>query len=77
MILSRGNPIRAARTYIPVIVPLIISALRSVDSLAMALQSRGFGAHGERTSRRVLHLRTSDWVFVICAWGILIGLSLV
>jgi energy-coupling factor transporter transmembrane protein EcfT len=41
----------------------------------MALQSRGFGSHGKRTSRRVLRLRTSDWVFVVCAWGILIGLS--
>jgi energy-coupling factor transport system permease protein len=75
LILSRGNPIRAARTYIPVIVPLIISALRSVDSLALALQSRGFGANDKRTSRRVLRLRAADAIFVVCAWGILIGLS--
>ena len=83
--LERANPIRAARTYVPVIVPLIISALRSVDSLALALQSRGFGARGlgaqglgnqgRRTSRRVLRLRASDWVFVVCVWTILIGLS--
>ncbi len=73
--LPRANPIRAARTYIPVIVPLIISALRSVDSLALALQSRGFGARGERSSRRVLHLRARDWVFVICVWALLIGVS--
>jgi energy-coupling factor transport system permease protein len=73
--LPRANPIRAARTYIPVIVPLIISALRSVDSLALALQSRGFGAGGRRTSRRSLHVRARDWVFVIGAWGVLAGLS--
>ena len=46
LILARANPIRAARTYVPVIVPLLISALRSVDSLTLALLSRGFGAGG-------------------------------
>ena len=80
LILSRGNPIRAARTYIPVIVPLIISALRSADSLALAMQSRGFGAsavgaRGKRTSRRVLRLRARDWIFLMGAWAILLGLS--
>jgi energy-coupling factor transport system permease protein len=76
--LARANPIRAARTYVPVIVPLIISALRSVDSLALALQSRGFGSHGRvaRTSRRVLRVRVRDAVFLSGAWVILVGLSL-
>ena len=41
--LPHGNPIRIARAYIPVLVPLLIHALRSVDSLSLALQSRGFG----------------------------------
>jgi energy-coupling factor transport system permease protein len=78
--LARANPIRAARTYVPVIVPLMISALRSVDSLALALQSRGLGgraigARGSRTSRRVLRLHARDWVFVFGAWAALLGLS--
>lgn len=72
--LPRANPIRAAQTYIPVIVPLIISALRSADSLALALQSRGFGAGVKRTSRRVLCLRARDWLFVIGSWCVLAGL---
>ena len=72
--LPRANPIRAARTYIPVIVPLIISALRAVDSLSLALQSRGFGASTRRTSRRVLHVAALDWLFVLAAWGALVAL---
>jgi energy-coupling factor transporter transmembrane protein EcfT len=71
----RANPIRAARVYIPVIVPLIISALRSVDGLALALQSRGFGARSKRTSRRVLRMRARDWAFLVCTWVIFLGLS--
>jgi energy-coupling factor transport system permease protein len=72
--LPRANPIRSARCYIPVIVPLIISALRSADSLALALQSRGFGASTRRTSRRVLRMRVRDWLFTIGTWCVLGGL---
>jgi energy-coupling factor transport system permease protein len=75
--LPRANPIRAARTYVPVIVPLIISALRSVDSLTLALQSRGFGARGKRTSRRVLRMRARDYVFAVGVGCVLVGLSFV
>ncbi|MEJ2027167.1 MAG: energy-coupling factor transporter transmembrane component T, partial [Limibacillus sp.] len=44
LVTPRANPIRAVRTYVPVIVPLLIAALRSVDSLTLALMSRGFGS---------------------------------
>jgi energy-coupling factor transporter transmembrane protein EcfT len=73
--LSRGNPIRLARAYIPVLVPLIITALRSVDSLALALQSRGFGTERKRTCRRVLRFQGWDWAFLITVGCALIGLS--
>jgi energy-coupling factor transport system permease protein len=65
LVIPRANPIRAARTYIPVIVPLLISALRSVDSLTLALVSRGFGAGGKRTSRHVLQIRVWDGLFLL------------
>jgi len=74
---SRGNPIQLARAYIPVLVPLMISALRTADSLALALQSRGFAAGGRRTSRRLLRIRVGDWVFVLVTWGALAALWLV
>jgi energy-coupling factor transport system permease protein len=69
LILAHGNPVRVARAYVPVIVPLLISALRSVDSLTLALMSRGFGADTRRTSRHVLRLRARDGLFLfgICA----------
>jgi energy-coupling factor transporter transmembrane protein EcfT len=75
--LPRANPIRAARVYVPVIVPLIISALRSADSLTLALLSRGFGARGARTSRHALRMQARDWLFVIGSGAALIALSLV
>jgi energy-coupling factor transport system permease protein len=75
--LPRGNPVRIVRTYLPVLVPLIISALRSADHLALALQSRGFEAQGQRTYRRVLHMRARDWIFLLATAAVLGALSLV
>lgn len=74
LIVPRANPIRAVRTYVPVIVPLLIAALQSVDSLTLALLSRGFGAGGRRTSRRVLRMRGRDGAFLIVACLVCAGL---
>lgn len=75
LILSHKNPIKAARTYIPVLVPLLINALRHVDDLSLALQSRGFGVSRKRTSRRILHVRAYDWVFMGVVWACLFALA--
>ena len=72
---SRRNPIQAVRAFFPVLVPLIISALRSADNLSVALQSRGFGAKARRTSRRTLRLRARDWAFILVTWAVLLALT--
>jgi energy-coupling factor transport system permease protein len=74
LIVPRANPIRAVRTYVPVVVPLLIAALRSVDSLTLALLSRGFGAKRRRTSRHTLRLRALDWAVLIATGAIGAGL---
>jgi len=72
---SRGNPFQVARAYIPVLVPLMITALRSVDSLTLALESRGFGGDSKRTSRHVLRIRARDWIFVLATGCVLFVLA--
>jgi excinuclease ABC subunit C len=44
-------------------------------NLALALQSRGFAAKSRRTSRRVLHMRAHDWVFMLLVACAVLGLS--
>ena len=48
--LDSGGFITRARKYIPLIVPVFMMAVRSADNLAMALESKGFGADRPRTS---------------------------
>jgi energy-coupling factor transport system permease protein len=74
---SRRNPFQVARAYIPVLVPLTIAALRSADTLTLALLSRGFGAPGKRSSRHVLHMRSHDWAFALLSAAVVAALALV
>ena len=75
LVVPRGNPLRTARAYIPVLIPLLIHALRSVDELNVALQSRGFGMGQKRTSRRTLCMKGRDWLFLIGTCCTMIALS--
>ncbi|MBN1642643.1 MAG: energy-coupling factor transporter transmembrane protein EcfT [Anaerolineae bacterium] len=74
---SRRNPIQVARAYIPVLVPLLIAALRSADTLTLALLSRGFGAPGKRSSRRVPHMQPHDWACALLCAAVVATLALV
>lgn len=74
---SKWNPYQVARAYIPVLVPLLIAALRSVDTLALALQSRGFVPGRPRTSRRVLCMRALDWISMAACTILIAALALV
>jgi energy-coupling factor transporter transmembrane protein EcfT len=75
LIIPRLNPLKAARAYLPVLVPLLITALRTADNLSMALSARGYGAGEKRTSRRQLHMAGGDWL-TLAALAALLALSL-
>ncbi len=59
---DKGSPLRRSRNYISVLIPTIISALRTADTLSLALQSRAYGARRHRTYLRELKMRASDGV---------------
>jgi len=57
---DKGSPLRRSKNYIAVLVPTIVSALRTADTLSLALQSRAYGARKDRTYLRELRVRASD-----------------
>lgn len=61
---GRGNFLQRARNYLPMLVAVMIAALRMADSLAMALAARGFGAPrlAQRTTLRDIQFRPVDWL---------------
>jgi len=63
--LERGNFMKRVRNYIPILIPLIVSAIRRSLELAEAMESRGWGASKKRTNLYVLKMRRGDLMLII------------
>ncbi len=72
--LDKGNLIKRIRNIVPIIVPLIVVAIRRALSISESMESRGFGASGGRTYMDMIQFRRKDWVIVTIS---LVGLILV
>lgn len=71
--LDSGGFIARARKYIPLIVPVFMMAIRSADNLAMALESKAFGAHRPRTSFEEYRFRRSDIAAIIVSIALFVA----
>lgn len=60
-----GGPITRLKGYLPLLVPLLLSSLRTAGGLAAALESRGLGMGARRTSALAGRFKTSDAVLVL------------
>lgn len=72
--LDRGNLMKRVKNYIPILIPLIISAIRRSVELAEALEARAFGVSEHRVAMVNLRMKTADYTtIVITIVGILIA----
>jgi energy-coupling factor transport system permease protein len=69
--LERGNFLKRIRNYIPILIPLIVSAIRRSLELAEAMESRAWGATKNRTNLYVLKLHKGDVLMILITVGIL------
>jgi len=63
--LERGNFIKRIRNYIPILIPLIVNAIRRSLELAEAMESRAWGATEKRTNLYMLRLGKPDYVLAL------------
>ena len=63
--LEKGNFLKRVRNYIPILVPLIVNAIRRSIELAEAMESRAWGATKKRTSLYVLKLKRNDYLLIL------------
>jgi energy-coupling factor transport system permease protein len=70
--LERGRLLRRSKNYVSVLVPAIVSALRTADTLALALQSRAYGARSDRTFLTEIKMRGTDYVALSVVFGLLV-----
>lgn len=62
--LDSGNVIERVRKYIPLLVPVFISTIRSTNVFGMALESKGFGARPDRTFYLQFQYRKADYIYM-------------
>ncbi|MHB1317019.1 MAG: energy-coupling factor transporter transmembrane component T family protein [Anaerolineae bacterium] len=63
--LHAGGLVQRARAYIPISVAMLISALRTAQSVSYGLESRALGATPRRTYLHRLHVRSVDVVYAL------------
>ena len=66
------RPDRLAHSYLPLIVPLFLSAFRRAEELVLAMEARCYVSGGKRTRFVVLTARPIDHVVVMVSFAILL-----
>jgi energy-coupling factor transport system permease protein len=61
---DEGGPVKRARAWLPVLVPLFVRLFRRADDLAIAMESRCYTGRG-RTRLRELRMRGTDWAVLL------------
>jgi energy-coupling factor transport system permease protein len=62
--LEKGNFMKRIRNYVPVLIPLIVSAIRRSLELAEAMESRAWGATKNRSNLYELKLHRGDFALL-------------
>ncbi len=70
--LEKGGFMKRIRNYVPVLIPLIVSAIRRSLELAEAMESRAWGAVKKRTNLYGLTLHRGDAVLLAITVGVLV-----
>lgn len=63
--LESGNFIERIRKFIPLLIPVFISTIRSTNIFGMALESRGFGAREDRTTYLEIKMGKADYAVLL------------
>jgi len=74
--LDSGGFVQRVRKFVPLLVPVFVSTIRSTNTFSMALESKGFGASAERTSYLRLAMQRGD-VLVLVGFAALLVAALV
>ena len=61
-VFDEGGLITRAKAFVPLLVPLFVSAFRRAGDLAMAMEARCYHGGEGRTHFHVLAFRKSDWI---------------
>jgi energy-coupling factor transporter transmembrane protein EcfT len=65
---AQGGPLERLRNFVPLLIPVFMTAIRNVQTQSMALEARGCGTRGERTFYDRRTFAPADWA--VTAFGL-------
>ena len=72
--LKEGKMKERIMAILSLIVPLFVSAFQRAEDLANAMEARGYAPGEPRTRYKVLKMHMRDWILLLCALALLIGM---
>ncbi len=72
--LESGNILARVKKFIPLLIPVFISTIRSTNIFGMALESKGFGARDDRTFYLQMHMGALDYFLLIFGLIFILGM---
>ncbi len=67
--IEKGSLLQRLKAFAPLIVPLMVGALKKGQQLEIAMESRAFGAYKKRTYLIEIKMRKLDWLFLAIVLG--------
>ncbi|TCS94155.1 energy-coupling factor transporter transmembrane component T family protein [Hazenella coriacea] len=71
---DRGSILKRVKSYIPVLIPLFVSAFRRAEDLALAMEARGYRGGTGRTKLKILRYHLRDLILPLIFLFLLVGL---
>ena len=73
---GEGNIIQKVKAMIPILIPLFATSLKRADSLATAMEARGYQGGNGRSQNRQLNWMNKDSValLLVCVLGLILFL---
>lgn len=72
-----GNLIKKAKSMVPLLVPLFISAFRRANDLAMAMEARCYRGGEHRTKMKPLHYERRDYIaYLVIISYLILGIAI-
>ena len=68
-----GNLVKKAKSMVPLLVPLFISAFRRANDLAMAMEARCYRGGEHRTKMKPLIYQKRDYIAYVILWAYLLA----
>ncbi|WP_048601037.1 energy-coupling factor transporter transmembrane component T family protein [Rubeoparvulum massiliense] len=71
-----GSLLKRAKSMVPILIPLFLSAFRRADELSLAMEARCYHGGAGRTRRKQMHFSRLDGLALLFALLLLLGLML-